>query len=139
MTFFAADLNELRSRSSAWSSRSRSAVTYVASKRMSTATDFWAAGRGITGMQNGFAIAGDYMSAASFLGIAGLIFLFGFDGFLYSVGFLVAFLTVLFLLSERMRNSGKYTIADVLSFRLNETAGARRGGAGHARRGRPST
>ena len=60
------------------------------------------------------------MSAASFLGIAGLIFLFGFDGFLYSVGFLVAFLTVLFLLAERMRNSGKYTIADVLSFRLNE-------------------
>ncbi len=71
-------------------------------------------------MQNGFAIAGDYMSAASFLGIAGLIFLFGFDGFLYSVGFLVAFLTVLFLLSERMRNAGKFTIADVLSFRLNE-------------------
>ena len=71
-------------------------------------------------MQNGFAIAGDYMSAASFLGIAGLIFLFGFDGFLYSVGFLVAFLTVLFLLAERMRNSGKYTIADALSFRLRE-------------------
>ena len=70
--------------------------------------------------QNGFAIAGDYMSAASFLGIAGLIFLFGFDGFLYSVGFLVAFLIVLFLLAERMRNSGKFTIADVLSFRLNE-------------------
>ena len=60
------------------------------------------------------------MSAASFLGIAGLIYLFGFDGFLYSVGFLVAFLTVLFLLAERMRNSGKFTIADVLSFRLNE-------------------
>jgi len=95
-------------------------VTYLASKRMATATDFWAAGRGITGAQNGFAIAGDYMSAASFLGIAGLIYLFGFDGFLYSVGFLVAFLTVLFLLSERMRNSGKFTIADVLSFRLNE-------------------
>ncbi len=95
-------------------------VTYLASKRMSSATDFWAAGRGITGAQNGFAIAGDYMSAASFLGIAGLIYLFGFDGFLYSVGFLVAFLTVLFLLSERMRNSGKFTIADVLSFRLNE-------------------
>ena len=72
------------------------------------------------GAQNGFAIAGDYMSAASFLGIAGLIFLFGFDGFLYSVGFLVAFLTVLFLLAERMRNSGKFTIADVLSFRMNE-------------------
>ncbi len=66
------------------------------------------------------AIAGDYMSAASFLGIAGLIFLYGFDGFLYSVGFLVAFLTVLFLLAERMRNAGKFTIADVLSFRLQE-------------------
>ena len=87
---------------------------------MSTATDFWAAGRGLTGPQNGFAIAGDYMSAASFLGIAGLIFLFGFDGFLYSVGFLVAFLTVLFLLAERMRNSGKYTIADVLTYRLKQ-------------------
>src|SRR5918998_218080 len=95
-------------------------VTYFASKRVATATDFWAAGRGLTGPQNGFAIAGDYMSAASFLGIAGLIYLFGFDGFLYSVGFLVAFLTVLFLLAERMRNSGKYTIADVLAFRLNE-------------------
>ena len=95
-------------------------ITYFASRRVSTATDFWAAGRGLTGPQNGFAIAGDYMSAASFLGIAGLIYLFGFDGFLYSVGFLVAFLTVLFLLAERMRNSGKYTIADVLSFRLNE-------------------
>jgi cation/acetate symporter len=95
-------------------------ITYFASKRVATATDFWAAGRGLTGPQNGFAIAGDYMSAASFLGIAGLIFLFGFDGFLYSVGFLVAFLTVLFLLAERMRNSGKFTIADVLAFRLKE-------------------
>jgi cation/acetate symporter len=95
-------------------------ITYFASKRVATATDFWSAGRGLTGPQNGFAIAGDYMSAASFLGIAGLIFLFGFDGFLYSVGFLVAFLTVLFMLAERMRNSGKYTIADVLAFRMNE-------------------
>jgi cation/acetate symporter len=95
-------------------------ITYWASKRTRDATMFWAAGRGITGMQNGFAIAGDYMSAASFLGIAGLIFLFGFDGFLYSVGFLVAFLTVLFLLAERMRNAGKFTIADVLAFRLQE-------------------
>jgi cation/acetate symporter len=95
-------------------------ITYWASKRTKTATDFWAAGRGITGPQNGFAIAGDYMSAASFLGIAGLIFLYGFDGFLYSVGFLVAFLTVLFLLAERMRNAGKFTIADVLAFRLRE-------------------
>jgi cation/acetate symporter len=95
-------------------------ITYWASKRVATATDFWAAGRGLTGPQNGFAIAGDYMSAASFLGIAGLIFLFGFDGFLYSVGFLVAFLTVLFLLAERMRNSGKFTIADVLTYRLKQ-------------------
>ena len=95
-------------------------ISYLASKRVSTATDFWAAGRSLTGPQNGFAIAGDYMSAASFLGIAGLIYLFGFDGFLYSVGFLVAFLTVLFLLAERMRNSGKYTIADVLAFRLKQ-------------------
>src|SRR5215207_2467158 len=95
-------------------------ITYWASKRTTDATTFWAAGRGITGAQNGFAIAGDYMSAASFLGIAGLIFLFGFDGFLYSVGFLVAFLVVLFLLAERMRNAGKYTMADVLSFRLRE-------------------
>src|ERR671914_3142367 len=93
-------------------------ITYWASQRTKDATTFWAAGRGITGAQNGFAIAGDYMSAASFLGIAGLIYLFGFDGFLYSVGFLVAFLTVLFLLAERMRNAGKYTIADVLAFRL---------------------
>src|SRR3954462_10081134 len=95
-------------------------VSYVASKRVNTATDFWAAGRGLTGPQNGLAIAGDYMSAASFLGIGGLIFLFGFDGVRYAVGFLVAFLTVLFLLAERMRNAGKYTIADVLSFRLNQ-------------------
>ena len=95
-------------------------ITYWASKRVHSATSFWAAGRSISGAQNGFAIAGDYMSAASFLGIAGLIFWFGFDGFLYSVGFLVAFLTVLFLLSERMRNAGKFTIADVLSFRLKQ-------------------
>src|SRR5919107_469846 len=95
-------------------------ITYWASKRVSGATTFYAAGRQITGAQNGLAISGDYLSAASFLGIAGLIYLYGFDGFLYSIGFLVAFLTVMFLLAERMRNSGKYTIADVLSFRLRE-------------------
>jgi cation/acetate symporter len=95
-------------------------ITFWASRQVKTATDFWAAGRGITAVQNGFAIAGDYMSAASFLGIAGLIFLFGFDGFLYSVGFLVAFLTVLFLLAERMRNSGRFTIADTLAFRMRQ-------------------
>ena len=120
MTYFAADVNELALGIFAVVVAITLGVTYWASKRVTTATDFWAAGRGLTGVQNGFAIAGDYMSAASFLGIAGLIFLFGFDGFLYSVGFLVAFLTVLFLLGERMRNSGKYTIADVLSFRMNE-------------------
>src|SRR4051794_16229063 len=95
-------------------------ITYWASRRVTGAVQFYAAGRSITSAQNGFAIAGDYMSAASFLGIAGLIFLFGFDGFLYSVGFLVAFLTVLFLLAERMRNAGKFTIADVLAFRLRQ-------------------
>ena len=120
MTYFAADVNELALGIFAIVVAITLGITYWASKRVTTATDFWAAGRGLTGVQNGFAIAGDYMSAASFLGIAGLIFLFGFDGFLYSVGFLVAFLTVLFLLGERMRNSGKYTIADVLSFRMNE-------------------
>jgi cation/acetate symporter len=120
MTYIAADLNELALSIFGVVVGITLLVTYFASKRVATATDFWAAGRGLTGVQNGFAIAGDYMSAASFLGIAGLIFLFGFDGFLYSVGFLVAFLTVLFLLAERMRNSGKFTIADVLSFRMNE-------------------
>lgn len=95
-------------------------ITYWASKRMTGADTFYAAGRSITGFQNGLAISGDYLSAASFLGIAGLIYIYGFDGFLYSVGFLVAFLTVMFLLAERMRNAGKYTIADVLSFRLNQ-------------------
>ncbi len=95
-------------------------ITFWASKRATGTDGFWAAGRSITGFQNGLAISGDYLSAASFLGIAGLIFLYGFDGFLYSVGFLVAFLTVMFLLAERMRNAGKYTIADVLSFRLRE-------------------
>jgi cation/acetate symporter len=95
-------------------------VTYWASKQARSTVGFYAAGRQITGVQNGLAISGDYLSAASFLGIAGLIFLYGFDGFLYSIGFLVAFLTVMFLLAERMRNAGKFTIADVLSFRLRE-------------------
>jgi cation/acetate symporter len=120
MTPLAADINELALAIFAVIVGITLAITYWASKRTHSATEFWAAGRGITGVQNGFAIAGDYMSAASFLGVAGLIFLFGFDGFLYAVGFLVAFLTVLFLLAERMRNAGKYTIADVLSFRLNQ-------------------
>jgi len=95
-------------------------ITYWASKRTQTAADFYAAGRRITGWQNGVAISGDYMSAASFLGIAGLIALNGYDGFLYSVGFLVAWLVVLLLIAELLRNSGKYTMADVLAFRMRQ-------------------
>jgi cation/acetate symporter len=95
-------------------------ITYWASKRAQGTVGFYAAGRNITSAQNGLAISGDYLSAASFLGIAGLIYIYGFDGFLYSIGFLVAFLTVMFLLAERMRNAGKFTIADVLAFRLRE-------------------
>jgi cation/acetate symporter len=95
-------------------------ITYWASRRTRTAVDFYAAGRRITGLQNGIAISGDYMSAASFLGIAGLIALFGFDGYLYSVGFLVAYLVVLLLVAELLRNAGKYTMADVLAYRLKQ-------------------
>src|SRR5829696_7998224 len=121
MTLFAADINTEAVVIFAIVLSITLGITYWASKRMTGATTFYAAGRQITGVQNGLAISGDYLSAASFLGIAGLIFLYGFDGFLYSIGFLVAFLTVMFLLAERMRNAGKYTIADVLAFRLNET------------------
>jgi cation/acetate symporter len=117
---FAADVNETALSIFAVVVAVTLGITYWASKRMTGAVQFYAAGRRITGTQNGFAIAGDYMSAASFLGIAGLIYLFGFDGFVYSVGWLVAYLTVLFLLSERMRNSGKFTMADVLTFRMNQ-------------------
>ena len=95
-------------------------ITWWAAKRTSTATEFWAAGRSVTGVQNGWAIAGDYMSASSFLGFAGLVFLFGVDAFVSLMAALVAFLPVLLFLAERMRNSGKYTLADVLSFRLRE-------------------
>src|SRR5690349_2199446 len=95
-------------------------ITIWASRQNRTAADFYAGGRSFTGMQNGFAIGGDYMSAASFLGIAGLIALYGYDGFLYSIGFLVAWLVALLLVAELMRNTGKFTMADVLSFRLKE-------------------
>ena len=95
-------------------------ITYWASKRTSTATEFWAAGRSVTGFQNGWAIAGDYMSASSFLGFAGLIFLFGVDAFVGLMAALVAFVPVLLFFAERMRNSGKYTLADVLAYRLRE-------------------
>lgn len=93
-------------------------ITYWASKRTRTAKDFYAAGGGITGLQNGLALAGDYMSAASFLGIAGLVYANGFDGLIYSIGFLVGWPIMLFLLAEKLRNLGKYTFADVASYRL---------------------
>ena len=92
-------------------------VTYLAAKRVKTSADFYAAGAGLTGLQNGWAIAGDYLSAASFLGIAGLISLYGFDGFMYSVGWLVAYITVLLVIAEPCRNIGKYTLGDILAFR----------------------
>jgi len=95
-------------------------ITWWASRRTRTATDFYAAGRRIRGWQNGIALAGDYLSAASFLGIAGLIALYGYDGLLYSVGFLVAYLVVLLLVAELLRNTGQYTVADVLAYRLRQ-------------------
>ena len=95
------------------------AVVVWAAKHTKTAADFYAAGGGITGTQNGWAIAGDYMSAASFLGISGMISLYGYDGFMYSVGWLVAYITVLLIVAEPCRNAGKYTLGDILSFRTN--------------------
>ncbi|MEH7060899.1 sodium/solute symporter [Bacillus wiedmannii] len=90
-------------------------ITYFASKKTKNASEFYTAGGGLTGWQNGLAIAGDYMSAASFLGIAGAIALTGFDGFFYSIGFLVAYLVVLYLVAEPLRNLGKYTLADMIA------------------------
>lgn len=95
-------------------------ITWWASKRTKSTTEFYTAGRTISGMQNGWAIAGDYMSAASFLGIAGIIALYGYDGFIYSLGFFVAYLFVLLIVAEPLRNTGKYTLADVLALRLRE-------------------
>src|ERR1700675_3928264 len=94
-------------------------ITYWAAQRSKGAGAYFAAGRRITAWQNGVAVAGDYMSAASFLGIAGIIAFFGYDGFLYSVGWLVAYLTVLLVVAEPLRNAGKYTMADVLAYRLH--------------------
>ncbi|RKN46252.1 cation acetate symporter [Micromonospora endolithica] len=96
------------------------AITIWASRQTKTATDFYAGGRSFSGFQNGMAIGGDYMSAASFLGIAGIIALYGYDGFLYSIGFLVAWLVALLLVAELLRNSGRYTMADVLAFRMRQ-------------------
>jgi cation/acetate symporter len=96
-------------------------ITYWAASKTKTAKDFYAAGGGITGFQNGLAIAGDYMSAASFLGISALVYGSGFDGLIYSIGFLVGWPVILFLIAEQLRNLGKYTFADVASYRLQQT------------------
>ena len=95
-------------------------VVFRASRNNKTASDYYAAGRSFTGPQNGVAIAGDYLSAASFLGIAGAIAVNGYDGFLYSIGFLVAWLVALLLVAELLRNTGKFTMGDVLSFRMRQ-------------------
>jgi cation/acetate symporter len=95
-------------------------ITYWAAKRTRSTKEFYAAGRSITGFQNGLALAGDYMSAASFLGIAGLVSLRGYDGLIYSVGWLVGWPIVMFLIAEPLRNLGKYTFADVVAFRLRQ-------------------
>ncbi|AVQ87953.1 MULTISPECIES: cation acetate symporter [Plesiomonas] len=95
-------------------------ITYWASKRNRSASDYYAAGGRITGFQNGLAIAGDYMSAASFLGISALVYTSGYDGLIYSIGFLVGWPLILFLIAERLRNLGKYTFADVASYRLKQ-------------------
>ena len=96
-------------------------ITYWAAKQTASAADFYSAGGGITGFQNGLAIAGDYMSAASFLGISGLVYTSGYDGLIYSVGWLVGWPIVTFLIAEQLRNLGKFTFADVTSFRLGQT------------------
>jgi len=95
-------------------------ITFRASRSNKSAADYYAAGRNITGTQNGLAIAGDYLSAASFLGIAGAIAVYGYDGFLYSIGFLVAWLVALLLVAELMRNTARFTMADVLAFRMRQ-------------------
>ncbi len=96
-------------------------ITFWASRQTRTATDYYAGGRTFTGAQNGLAVSGDYMSAASFLGISGAIALAGYDGFLYSIGFLVAWLIALLLVAELLRNSGRFTMADQLAYRMKQT------------------
>lgn len=97
------------------------AITFWASRQNRSAADYYAGGRSFTGAQNGLAVSGDYMSAASFLGISGAIALSGYDGFLYSIGFLVAWLVALLLVAELLRNSGRYTMADQLAYRMRQT------------------
>ena len=97
------------------------AITYWAAMRTRSTKDFYSAGGEITGFQNGVAIAGDYMSAASFLGISGLVYTWGYDGLIYSIGFLVGWPIIMFLMAEPLRNLGKFTFADVVSYRLQAT------------------
>ncbi|MGE5547688.1 MAG: cation acetate symporter [Solirubrobacterales bacterium] len=96
-------------------------ITYWAAKRTRSASDFYTAGGGITGFQNGLAIAGDYMSAATLLGLSSLVFAKGFDGFIYTISFFVGWPIILFLLAERLRNLGRYTFADIASYRLDQS------------------
>ncbi len=96
------------------------AITWWAAKRTRSTREFYAAGRSVTALQNGLALAGDYMSAASFLGIAGLVALKGYDGMIYATGWLVGWPALLFLIAEPLRNLGKYTFADVVAFRLRQ-------------------
>ena len=96
-------------------------ITKWAASRTKSAADFYTAGGGITGFQNGLAIAGDYMSAASFLGISAAVMISGYDGLIYSIGFLVGWPVITFLMAERLRNLGKFTFADVAAFRFAQT------------------
>jgi cation/acetate symporter len=95
-------------------------VTYWAAKKTKSASDFYTAGGGITGFQNGLAIAGDYMSAAAFLGVSGLIYMKGYDGVIYAVSFLVGWPIILFFMAEKLRNLGKFTFADIAAYRLGQ-------------------
>src|ERR687895_2355847 len=96
-------------------------ITVWAARRTSSTDQFYAAGRSVTALQNGLALAGDYMSAASFLGIAGLVALSGFDGMIYATGWLVGWPALMFFIAEPLRNLGKFTFADVVAFRLRQT------------------
>src|SRR3990167_5099367 len=95
-------------------------ITYWAAKRTTSASDFYTAGGGITGFQNGLAIAGDYMSAATLLGLSSLVFAKGYDGFIYTIGFFVGWPIITFLMAERLRNLGRFTFADIVSYRLDQ-------------------
>src|SRR5512141_819153 len=96
-------------------------ITYWAAKKTKTSKEFYAAGRSVSAAQNGLALAGDYMSAASFLGISGMVALRGYDGMIYATGWLVGWPALMFLIAEPLRNLGKFTFADVVSFRLRQT------------------